>query len=459
MRQLLAILGRFLPLLAAGRLPASGKESGRLPRGALTKAVLILALALLASSIWAFSGSKAIFTDTAVTTGEVTAFGFEEPLADADGDGVPDAEDNCPNTPNAGQADADGDGQGDACDPDDDDDGFSDDTEILLGSDALNSASTPEHSSISDTCVDRSDNDLDGSVDFADSGCRAAATNAEQLLAQRFAPLLWMAVDDYQPEQVEIVLEGRPACSTELRIHVVLNNAPDLDRRVLDCPSPDTLVRGDDFYIDIKGIDAGEKGKYRTKYTELLAKYTLVTYVNVRERGEHALGEQVLIDYWFLYYYNDFFALDHEGDWERIQVRINAGTVEEALSKNALDEPDSFAVAVSRHLCDNDTSELLPPRLAMRTLPWGLLDRHGTHPVLYVAKGSHANYFDNGVLGRQPVSLCGGPDVTTKDMLLFPEPILIDCASRNSPPPDQPWLRYTGRWGEWPGGPLGPCDH
>ncbi len=39
---------------------------------------------------------------------------------DQDADGVPDSDDNCPNTPNVDQADTDGDGLGDVCDPDPD---------------------------------------------------------------------------------------------------------------------------------------------------------------------------------------------------------------------------------------------------------------------------------------------------------------------------------------------------
>ncbi|MEA2460574.1 MAG: hypothetical protein QOH90_751, partial [Actinomycetota bacterium] len=42
---------------------------------------------------------------------------------DSDGDGLTDAEDNCPADPNANQADADGDGEGDVCDYDTDSDG------------------------------------------------------------------------------------------------------------------------------------------------------------------------------------------------------------------------------------------------------------------------------------------------------------------------------------------------
>lgn len=47
-------------------------------------------------------------------------------LTDTDGDGVTDDQDNCPTTPNAGQANNDGDALGDVCDPDDDNDGVAD---------------------------------------------------------------------------------------------------------------------------------------------------------------------------------------------------------------------------------------------------------------------------------------------------------------------------------------------
>ncbi|HEX8181042.1 MAG TPA: thrombospondin type 3 repeat-containing protein [Pyrinomonadaceae bacterium] len=48
---------------------------------------------------------------------------------DDDNDGIPDATDNCPLTPNPDQVDTDGDGLGNVCDPDDDNDGVPDGTD------------------------------------------------------------------------------------------------------------------------------------------------------------------------------------------------------------------------------------------------------------------------------------------------------------------------------------------
>ena len=54
-------------------------------------------------------------------------------LPDTDGDGAPDATDNCPATLNADQLNTDGDAQGNACDDDDDNDGLLDANEAVEG--------------------------------------------------------------------------------------------------------------------------------------------------------------------------------------------------------------------------------------------------------------------------------------------------------------------------------------
>ena len=83
-------------------------------------------------------------------------------VADADGDGVPDPQDNCKTVPNPDQADANGAGRGDACDPDDDNDGIPD------SADNCPTAANPDQL---DT-----DGDGEGDVCEADTGdsCSAA---------------------------------------------------------------------------------------------------------------------------------------------------------------------------------------------------------------------------------------------------------------------------------------------
>ena len=120
---------------------------------------------------------------------------------DGDGDGVPDAVDNCPTTSNPDQANHDADPDGDACDVDDDGDGFPDTKETLYGSNPLDpqcanavnddsgddakvNDGCPKKAGPSETggqCDDAADSDGDT---WVNDGCPLAGTRGEGSLIE-----------------------------------------------------------------------------------------------------------------------------------------------------------------------------------------------------------------------------------------------------------------------------------
>ncbi len=105
--------------------------------------------------------------------------------ADADGDSVPDDEDNCPAVSNADQTDTDADTLGDACDPDDDNDGMTDayETDNGLnplddsdaGGDADGDGLTNLEEAQAGTRADTVDSDADGLHDGLDNAPAVAS--------------------------------------------------------------------------------------------------------------------------------------------------------------------------------------------------------------------------------------------------------------------------------------------
>ena len=98
--------------------------------------------------------------------------GIDNPLDnDLDGDTRANATDNCLYFANTDQANVDGDETGDLCDNDADGDGEINNIEMLVGANPLNAISRPEFLGAGTSCANGVDDDKDGAIDIADTGC------------------------------------------------------------------------------------------------------------------------------------------------------------------------------------------------------------------------------------------------------------------------------------------------
>ena len=137
---------------------------------------------------------------------------------------------------------------------------------------------------------------------------------------------------------------------------------------------------------------------------------------------------QLALQYWFFYYFNQFNDL-HEGDWEMIQLVFDASTAAEALDQEPVWVGYSQHDGGERAGWDDDK-----------------LEREGTHPVVYPAAGSHANYFSSELwLGRSASEGFGCDDTTGPSQRIVPEARAVGEPS--GPDPDA-WLAFEGNWGQ-----------
>lgn len=134
-------------------------------------------------------------------------------------------------------------------------------------------------------------------------------------------------------------------------------------------------------------------------------------------------GTGTAIQYWFYYPFNNGPINNHEGDWEMIVVVLQG------------DVP-AWA-AYSQH--DGGA------RVA-----WSEVEKVGeTHPIVYSARGSHANYFRpySGKLGIQNDDV-GGNGVTLAPTSAGGTMQIVSLDT------NQAWLNFGGRWG-YSGEPMG----
>jgi hypothetical protein len=156
-----------------------------------------------------------------------------------------------------------------------------------------------------------------------------------------------------------------------------------------------------------------------------------------------------LLRYWIFYEFDDWHSLRnrlwqaHEGDWESISIGLGS------------DGTPEFA-AYSQH-CSGTVR------------PWSGVQKRGTHPVAYVALGSHANYFTNQPSSTRFAECLKQQSLTSKTVTriaqLAQERIVDRTGTAHALGPDGmagvtplqvvpldplafDWTRFPGRWSE-----------
>ncbi len=334
--------------------------------------------------------------------GGVSHLAFRLTITDSDGDGIPDAQDACPNEP-------------------EDFDGFQD-----------------------------------------GDGCPDITT-----LTTRFAPELilmngarcsddWkQRQDPYEPERVEILATpsrvmrdgGRSDRGWAADAELVGNPLPSIDVLGQYSEEDDQNV-----YVDIVGHGPRDETAcedYGELYDSLKNSFENVTYVAFAEEGTSEANKVVRLTYWFFYFFDDWSGNKHEGDWEKIILEFHS------IEACSFDSIPTLVANNCHPTMALYSQHFLPPQ----SRDWNHSDffkRDQTHPISFVATGSHANYFEPG-----RTTLIGGADWSPRDPLRpelgKPEVALGRRVSvltgnltveRLGCPDDPPWLPYAGRWGE-----------
>lgn len=110
------------------------------------------------------------------------------------------------------------------------------------------------------------------------------------------------------------------------------------------------------------------------------------------EIGEHhPLSHAVALQYWWFFFYNDAWNR-HQGDWESITV---------FLHRDPHGVPDGYAPLGAAY-ASHDLGRWRRWQDVERVNDDKGGDGAGTHPVVYVARGSHASYFDYNENGYHP---------------------------------------------------------
>ena len=268
-----------------------------------------------------------------------------------------------------------------------------------------------------------------------------ASAGDEQTLADRYSPVIRLVHQEeecgpgepYVPLDVD-ALFGQPT--------VALRgpwNGTDL---VKIGPTAKDLAGGlYEYHLDFPG-NALEPGcDYERWARHISVGHKPAVYAHVASDPGHP--GQLALQYWLFYAFNDWNNL-HEGDWEMIQLVFHANSAADALDRRPAMVGYSQHEGAEKADWSADKLDLVG----------------GTHPVVYPAAGSHANFFYEGLfLGSSAEQGVGCDNTTGPHDDLRPTVAMIpsDPAQARA---EFPWIDFQGRWGErqpaFYNGPTGP---
>jgi len=267
----------------------------------------------------------------------------------------------------------------------------------------------------------------------------AVAASPATQLAERYSPELMVEPqlrecgpgEAYRPADVDILF-GREGVVLRNSAGKVVKSAPN---------AADLFDLGEGYYLDFPGNPLRPGCGYERDYRSWNGDRVPVVYAHVTGDSEHP--GKLAVQYWLYYTFNDA-KNKHEGDWEMAQVDFDAPNAQDALSV----EP--YQVDLAQH-AGGERSAWTDHRIR----------KDGTHPLVFVATGSHASYFGPAFyLGRSPHEGFGCDNTRGSTERVNSQIVLLPAEVPTTPSSPFAWLAFHGRWGQrLPGinnGPTGP---
>jgi hypothetical protein len=271
----------------------------------------------------------------------------------------------------------------------------------------------------------------------------AAASDPTARLIERYAPVLRVKEvpgscgigEPYVPVDVNLLMGNQ---------EVALRGPWDTTNIVGVAPTAARLARGLwGYHLDFPGNALQPGCTYEEWQHRLMTGTEPLVYGRVvRQAG---VPNRLAVQYWFFYVFNDW-VNTHEGDWEMIQLNFDAPTPQAALARGPTD------VGYSQH----SSAE----RATWGQAPLEIVGQ--THPVVYVANGSHANFFTSDLfLMRSSAEGVGCDDTRGPSRTVAPGLAVVPTATAEYLHA-YPWLGFDGFWGEqhaaFYNGPTGPNE-